>query len=119
MRRKIFKIYGIALLVAVIYLVLVLIFDSGFPCFYKSTTGLICPGCGTTDMMLALTELRIADAFFCNPLIFCSLIVWNGVAVFYFVKNRATKADRCFLRILVIISIVATVFFTVFRNLIY
>ena len=119
MRKKILKIYGIALLVIFIYLVLVWAFGSGYPRFYKSNFGVICPGCGATDMMLALAELRIVDAFFCNPLILVGVTLWSAVAVYYFIKNKATKGDRRFLQILVIITIIAAVSFTVARNLIY
>jgi hypothetical protein len=44
-------------------------------CFFKVTTGLDCPGCGSTRALHALLHGRIAEAFRFNPLLFAVMIV--------------------------------------------
>jgi len=44
-------------------------------CFFKMTTGLDCPGCGSTRALHALLHGRFEEAFLFNPLLFVFLIV--------------------------------------------
>ena len=116
MRKRIVIIYGIVAASAVIYFGLIKIVGSGIPCFYRKMTGILCPGCGAGDMLVALSELKIAQAFLCNPFVFLLIAVWTAVAIFYFVKNRMSDGDRLFLKILIIVSIIAAIAFAVIRN---
>ena len=67
--------------------------------------------------MVALSEFKVSQAFFCNPLVFTLLAVWTVVAAVYFIKNRFGKNDKRFLTALIIFSVISTVLFTIARNL--
>ena len=43
------------------------------PCPIHQYTGLLCPGCGATRALAALTHLRVAEAWHLNPLLFLLL----------------------------------------------
>lgn len=43
------------------------------PCLFHLVTGLKCPGCGVTDMCMALLHLDFKAAFSCNPMLFLLL----------------------------------------------
>lgn len=44
----------------------------GLPCPFRLVTGLACPGCGITTMLLALGRGNIAAAFAANPFLFAT-----------------------------------------------
>lgn len=117
MRKRILQIYGIAIVCGVIYFALIKLNGSGIPCFYKETTGLLCPGCGASDMLVALSEFKILQAFSYNPLVFALLLLWTAVAIFCFVKNRIRQGDKRILKILLIASIASSIAFSVIRNI--
>jgi hypothetical protein len=59
-----------------------------FPaCFFKTITGISCPGCGLTRAICAISHGRIADAWHWHPFFY---FLWRG-AVHYFLS------DACFL----------------------
>ena len=43
------------------------------PCFFHLLTGLNCPGCGVTRMLISLFKLDFSDAFNYNAGMFCFL----------------------------------------------
>ena len=47
----------------------------GIPCPFHAVTGLLCPGCGVSRMLLALFRLDFAAAFGYNAVLLCSLPV--------------------------------------------
>ena len=61
--------------------------DLVFPCFFRSATGLYCPGCGGTHAMISLVEGHLTDSFLAHPVILyvtvCALvdIVANTVSL--------------------------------------
>lgn len=117
MRKRILIIYGIVIACGIIYFSLIYFKGSGIPCFYRNTLGILCPGCGASDMFVALSQLKIAQAFRYNPYVLITLIVWTCVAIFYFIKNRMNRGDKRFLKILFIASIIAAIVFGVIRNI--
>lgn len=46
------------------------------PCVFNLITGLKCPGCGTTHMIINIMKLDFAQAFACNPVMFLLLPVF-------------------------------------------
>ncbi|WP_294500331.1 DUF2752 domain-containing protein [uncultured Gemmiger sp.] len=56
----------------------------GVPCPFRLVTGLKCPGCGITTLLLAVGRGNLAAAFAANPFLFCTwplpaaLVVWQG-----------------------------------------
>ncbi len=51
-------------------------------CMFHSTTGLLCPGCGSLRALHQLLHAHPVTAFHCNPLLVLSLpfLLWYGVA---------------------------------------
>lgn len=50
------------------------------PCLFRLWTGIPCPSCGATRTGIALSHLRVADAFVENPLffaLFIAFILWG------------------------------------------
>lgn len=117
MRKKIFVIYGIVVVSGIIYFALIKLIGSGIPCVYRNTMGFLCPGCGSSDMLIALSELKIAQAFWCNPFVFLLVCIWTGVGIFYLVKNKMGLGDKRFLKGLTAFSVIASVAFAIARNL--
>jgi hypothetical protein len=69
--------------VGLAYLLLTLFTDFRIPCLFHELTGLKCPGCGITRMILSLVRLDFASAFRYNPLLFITGPVILGYIVFY------------------------------------
>ena len=44
----------------------------GLPCPFHALTGLRCPGCGVTTLLLSLVRGDLAAAFWANPFLFLS-----------------------------------------------
>ena len=42
----------------------------GFRCLFRETTGFLCLACGTTHLFMNLFQLKIKEAFECNPVVF-------------------------------------------------
>lgn len=56
------------------------------PCPFHLLTGLNCPGCGVSRMMLSLFRLDFAAAFRYNAVLFCMLPVLLGLIVLHAVR---------------------------------
>jgi len=82
------------------------------PCPIHATTGLWCPGCGTTRALDALVHGNFSLAFHYNPLLICSpVLIYLG---FVFSKSPHRKI---LLGIYLTFLVALVITFTVFRNL--
>ena len=68
LRKTVLK-YLAVLGIGIAYLIFVLCTDMGIPCPLYSITGLQCPACGVSRMIIALVRLDVAAAFSYNPFI--------------------------------------------------
>ncbi len=59
------------LLTGGVYALIVRAAGGGIPCVFRLTTGLRCPGCGVTHMLLSLLRLDFAAAFRQNAALLC------------------------------------------------
>lgn len=80
-RTAIWKLYGGILLAGILYIIWIKSTGLMIPCFYLTTSGYLCPGCGTTRMLLSMMRFDFASAFAYNPVTFCLFFVWNGIAL--------------------------------------
>lgn len=55
------------LIAGFIYLLVITFTGLRIPCIFYETTGYLCPGCGVTRMVYALTHLDFKTAFASNP----------------------------------------------------
>ena len=60
------------------YLLLIRVLGRGIPCIFRLLTGLKCPGCGVTHMVLALLKGDIEGAWQANPAIMLTLPLFIG-----------------------------------------
>lgn len=68
--KVIFQRYALLLAVGVAYLIFCRTTGLSLPCPFHAMTGLDCPGCGITRLMLSLSEGDLAAAFHANEAIF-------------------------------------------------
>lgn len=58
---------GLAILLGFLYFVWLRVTNLGIPCVFRKVTGLLCPGCGITTMILCLSRLDWEGAYAANP----------------------------------------------------
>lgn len=77
-------------------------------CTLRRVTGYACPTCGTTRMVLAVLDFRIADAFLHNPLMFLLCVVSIVLLTFRFATARrivwitSTVSRRVFIAVMLL-----------------
>ena len=92
----------------------------GIPCLFHLATGLNCPGCGVSRMLLSLLRLDFAAAFHYNAVLFCLLPVLLGLFglwIYQYVRwggDRSGRVSRALTWALVVILLL----WGVVRNLI-
>lgn len=94
--------------------------DIYIPCIFNKVTGLKCPGCGITHMMLAIARFDFKTAFLENPLLFIALPVMLGIYIrnrIYYVRTE-NKANRgMIIKTLEYTMLFLTLLFWVVRNI--
>ena len=55
------------------YLIVSIVFKPVIPCMFHVITGLYCPGCGVSRMLISILKLDFYQAFRYNPLLFIML----------------------------------------------
>lgn len=81
-KNRIYKVIGFILL-CMIYAGFVLRFNVGIPCIFYKITGLKCPGCGITRMLLSIWKLDFRSAYEANQMIFILQPV-----LYYFIAEK-------------------------------
>ena len=121
MKKRILKLLIILFLIGLIAIIYGVLFKLGIviPCVFHEITGLYCPGCGITRMILSILKLDFYQAFRYNNLIFvflplilvyvCDfLIKWIKSDPNYLYKKTSDK--------IWFILLIITLLFGVFRN---
>ncbi|MBQ7049901.1 MAG: DUF2752 domain-containing protein [Firmicutes bacterium] len=116
MSKKILRIYGIIIMVGLAYWLWIRLTGLQIPCLYLATTGLRCPGCGTTRMLLSLLHLDFPAAFSYNPVVFVLFWIWNLIAFLCAVDVPKFVQTPRFLYTTLGISLFAMLFFGILRN---
>ena len=121
MIRKRLRNLGIVLGVLLLYYIITQILGFGIPCVFHLITGLSCPGCGVSRMLIALMHLDLRSAFQANRLLFCLLPVFTVLLVYwtlqYLTGRKPGKQAVLIERWVYIILIVLLVLWGIFRNL--
>lgn len=119
MSRKLI-ITGLAGVVCLAYYSLLTFFNVGIPCLFHKITGLLCPGCGITRMILAILHLDFKSAFQYNTVIF----VFSPVIIYFIIRLYISwlKSESYKLSLLenivVYIMLIVLLIFGIIRNLI-
>ena len=107
----------ILLLVGLAYLAFVLISGYRLPCPFFSLTGLSCPGCGVTRMIVALVEGDLPRAFASNPFLLLSsplLVFLLAFSTVRYVRHGDMRLGRA--NALAVAELAGAVAFGVLRN---
>ena len=94
MKKKI-TITIILLISLIAYLLLGNYFHIYIHCSIKTITGLYCPGCGITRMLLSIIQLDFYQAFRYNPLLFITLPIF----IIFFLNALITKKEPLYNKI--------------------
>lgn len=102
------------------YYLVVLHFKAGIPCLFNKFTGLLCPGCGVTRMIMSMLKLDFAAAYGYNKALFLTLplILFAVVSIETDYISTGKRRARPFVRWLLIIEIIILVLFGIIRNII-
>ena len=91
-RKKVIRTALILFGIGALYAVAVSITGVGIPCPIHLVTGLDCPGCGVSRMLMALLRLDFKAAFGYNAAILCLLPLF--IATFYRYAHVYVKYGR-------------------------
>lgn len=107
------------ILLGVLYLLVVNVLGYGIPCFFHLVTGLFCPGCGVTRMLVAMIHLDFKEAFLSNQALFVlqPIIYYFVLKQIYFYLTQGKVTYSKFERFLICFSIVLLFLCTIYRNI--
>ena len=110
---------AVVVLAGFLYYVFIRIFDIAIPCVFHLITGLNCPGCGTTRMVLAFLRFDFKAAFSFQPVLFCALIPLSACFIAMAVKyvKKGTKDLSLWQNIIVYTTIVALIAYCVYTDI--
>lgn len=109
------------LLIGIAYYLLVSHFGISIPCLFNYATGLLCPACGITRMIIAIVHLDFVSAFHYNMALFITLPVIFAIFISYeiaYIKSGKRKLGR-FSNALLWFEIVLLLIFGVLRNILF
>ena len=116
--NKTVKKYVIVLLCGAAYALFVYFTGWGIPCPINLITGLECPACGVSRMLMAMIRFDFISAFYYNPFLFVTspvllfCIVYPDIA---YIKTGSVEIGR--MKIVLWLEVVAALAFGVMRNL--
>lgn len=105
------------LICGVLYYCFVKMTGTGIPCFFHLITGLKCPGCGISTMLMTLIEGDFQAAFTANPFLLVTLPLLLFELGFSFWLEWNEERQPKWNNILLIIYIVLLVLFGILRNI--
>lgn len=115
MKKKV--LISITLLILLItYLYLGNKFHIYIDCPIKKITGLYCPGCGITRMLLSILQLDVYQAFRYNPLLFICLPFF----VFFIIESIISKKEPLYNKIptkIWVMIIIMFIIYGILRNI--
>ena len=117
--KKVIVFFCVILVIGLAYACWVNYTHLGIPCYFHLITGLHCPSCGITHMILNVLQFKFRDAFYDNQLLFFLLPVWVFIFVItiinYIVKG-SWKLEH-YSKHFTYLSIFLLILFGVIRNI--
>ena len=118
-RRRVLGFGILVLCMGMLYGIFVSRTGIAIPCLFRLVTNFKCPGCGVTQMCVALLQLDFKEAFHCNQMLFLLLPLLGAVFLKYivdYVKTGLWHMGRLQNGI-IYVSIALLLAFAVFRNI--
>ncbi|MWV46306.1 DUF2752 domain-containing protein [Paenibacillus sp. HJL G12] len=81
------------------------------PCIFHELTGLYCPGCGITRVVLSLLSLDVVQAFRYNPLVFTLIPLYTMYGIAH--KRKRKRIGNAIMAVMLILTLA----FGLLRNL--
>ena len=117
-RRALLKRYGIALALLAAYYLVVRFTSVSIPCPFKKITGLRCPGCGISRMLVAMSKGHFSEAFGYNQVLFFMVPMFVVLSVMKLAFMPKFLSDESkFYRIMTYAAIAVLLIFGVLRNI--
>jgi len=116
-RLKLLRTVGIILVAGMLYACFTTWTGWGIPCFFHLLTGLKCPGCGVSRMVLSLLRGDIAAAYEANAFLFVTLPFLLFELGFEFYRQWNGRKMPKWNEVLLIIYAVGLLLYGVLRNL--
>lgn len=116
--RQTVRKYVIILTVGVAYFAFVMLTGIGIPCLFYTVTGLQCPACGISRMLIALVRSDFTAAYSYNQFLFINLpvillcLIWSDVK---YVRTGDRSLGR--LNIVLWIEVALALVFGLVRNI--
>lgn len=101
--RKVLLKYALLSGGCLLYLQAILLTGLSVPCYFRLLTGLRCPGCGITHMLMALLQGDLAEAWQANGAVLAGLPVFLALIIYneaQYVRARPVHVPNWLLRLL-------------------
>ena len=118
LKNRIIKV-TLFILLGVLYLLVVNALGYGIPCVFHLVTGLFCPGCGVTRMLVAMIHLDFKEAFWSNQALFVlqPVIYYFVLKQIYFSITQGKASYSKLERFFIYFSIVLLLLYAIYRNI--
>jgi len=107
----------ILILVGIIYYLVVRFTGFGLKCYFHEITGLDCPACGTTRMIVSTSRLDFGRAFRYNRFMFISFPFVIAEVMYFLYINEAKKPVNKVNKVIIYIWLGLFVLYGVIRNI--
>lgn len=102
-----------------VFLIIITLYFVGYPipCLFHKITGLYCPGCGTTRMIICILKFDFYNAFRNNQVCFIYLVI----SLIYLILRALfnIKLSKKSINYICVIAIIILIIFGILRNLPY
>lgn len=118
-RKKVILFILILLLLGFLYYLWGNITGLYLPCIIFKTTGLYCPGCGVTRMILALLQGNIKEAFQYNTALFIIFPILAPILIYQsvqYIRSGQIKFSNK-LNVFLVIIVIILILFGILRNI--
>ncbi len=92
-------------------------FKSFIPCLIHKITGLYCPGCGISRMLISIVKLDFYQAFRYNPFLFILLVAYLIYQIIKLITYKLLTIEIKLNNKVYISILVSTILFGIIRNL--